>query len=102
MVQMLNLLLILKLCLTLKLKISQSLKFDRLVADVEDKDINKALEDIASNQKSYAPLKKKRKSKAGDSVLIDFKGYLDGKVFDGGTAENHRLELGLWANDTWI
>ena len=48
----------------------------------------------ASNQKSYAPLKKKRKSKIGDSVLIDFKGYMDGKLFDGGTAENHRLELG--------
>ena len=70
------------------------LKFDRLVATVEEKDINKALEDIANNQKSYAPLKKKRKSKIGDSVLIDFKGYMDGKLFDGGTAENHRLELG--------
>ena len=70
------------------------LKFDRLIAEVEDKDINKALDDIANNQKSYAPLKKKRKSKIGDSVLIDFKGYMDGKLFDGGTAENHRLELG--------
>jgi len=78
----------------IKVEDFSKLKFDRLVADVEENDINKALEDIASNQKSYAPLKKKRKSKAGDSVLIDFKGYLDGKVFDGGTAENHRLELG--------
>ena len=78
----------------IKVEDFSKLKFDRLVADVEENDINKALEDIASNQKSYAPLKKKRKSKVGDSVLIDFKGYLDGKVFDGGTAENHRLELG--------
>ena len=78
----------------IKVEDFSKLKFDRLVADVEEKDVNKALEDIASNQKSYAPLKKKRKSKVGDSVLIDFKGYLDGKVFDGGTAENHRLELG--------
>ena len=78
----------------IKIEDFSKLKFDRLVADVEESDINKALEDIASNQKSYAPLKKKRKAKVGDSVLIDFKGYLDGKVFEGGTAENHRLELG--------
>ena len=78
----------------IKIQDFSKLKFDRLVAPVEEKDINKALEDIANNQKSYAPLKKKRKSKIGDSVLIDFKGYMDGKLFDGGTAENHRLELG--------
>ena len=78
----------------IKIQDFSKLKFERLVASVEEKDINKALEDIANNQKSYAPLKKKRKSKIGDSVLIDFKGYMDGKLFDGGTAENHRLELG--------
>ena len=78
----------------IKIQDFSKLKFDRLIASVEEKDINKALEDIANNQKSYAPLKKKRKSKIGDSVLIDFKGYMDGKLFDGGTAENHRLELG--------
>ena len=78
----------------IKIEDFSKLKFDRLVADVEENDIKKALDDIASNQKSYTPLKKKRKSKSGDSVLIDFKGYLDGKIFDGGTAENHRLELG--------
>ena len=58
----------------IKVEDFSKLKFDRLVADVEAGDINKALEDIASNQKSYTPLKKKRKSKIGDSVLIDFKG----------------------------
>ena len=78
----------------IKIEDFSKLKFDRLVADVEEKDVSKALEDIANNQKSYSPLKKKRQSKIGDSVLIDFKGYIDGKLFDGGSAENHRLELG--------
>jgi trigger factor len=78
----------------IKIEDFSKLKFERLVADVEEKDVNKALEDIASNQKSYSPLKKKRKSKIGDSVLIDFKGFLEGKVFEGGSAENHKLELG--------
>jgi trigger factor len=79
----------------IKIEDFSKLKFDRLVADVEEKDVSKALEDIANNQKSYSPLKKKRQSKIGDSVLIDFKGYIDGKLFDGGSAENHRLEPGI-------
>ena len=78
----------------IKIEGFSKLKFERLVADVEEKDVNKALEDIANNQKAYSPLKKKRKSKIGDSVLIDFKGFLEGKVFEGGSAENHKLELG--------
>ena len=78
----------------IKIEGFSKLKFERLVADVEEKDVNKALEDIANNQKAYSPLKKKRKSKIGDSVLIDFKGFLEGKLFEGGSAENHKLELG--------
>lgn len=30
----------------------------------------------------------------GDTVVIDFEGYKDGEKFDGGSAENHSLELG--------
>lgn len=35
-----------------------------------------------------------RAAKIGDSVVIDYDGYLDGKRFDGGKAENQTLELG--------
>ncbi|MBD5431585.1 MAG: trigger factor [Lactobacillus sp.] len=37
---------------------------------------------------------KKDKAKKGDTVVIDFKGTIDGKPFDGGEAENYSLELG--------
>ncbi len=30
----------------------------------------------------------------GDTALIDFAGYLDGKQFEGGTAENYELKIG--------
>lgn len=33
-------------------------------------------------------------AKAGDTVVINFAGYLDGVQFPGGTAENFPLELG--------
>lgn len=33
-------------------------------------------------------------SEMGDTVVIDFEGFIDGKPFDGGKAENYNLELG--------
>lgn len=30
----------------------------------------------------------------GDTVIIDFEGFVDGKPFDGGKGENHSLEIG--------
>ncbi len=35
-----------------------------------------------------------RDAKEGDTAVIDFEGFLDGKPFDGGKGENHSLELG--------
>lgn len=35
-----------------------------------------------------------RKAKKGDTVTIDFEGFMDGKAFEGGKGENHDLELG--------
>ena len=35
-----------------------------------------------------------RQAKKGDTVVIDFEGFMDGKPFDGGKGENHSLELG--------
>ncbi len=35
-----------------------------------------------------------REAKEGDTAVIDFEGFLDGKPFDGGKGSNHSLELG--------
>lgn len=35
-----------------------------------------------------------REAREGDTAVIDFEGFLDGKPFDGGKGENHNLELG--------
>ncbi len=35
-----------------------------------------------------------REAKLGDTAVIDFEGFLDGKPFAGGKGENHELELG--------
>jgi trigger factor len=61
---------------------------------VSDKEINDRLEQLASSQGKYKDLKRKRMARKDDSVIIDFEGSIDGKVFEGGTAQEFALVLG--------
>ena len=38
-----------------------------------------------------------REAKSGDTAVIDFEGFVDGKPFDGGKGEDYTLELGSGA-----
>lgn len=59
---------------------------------VTAKDVN---EEIEKMRKEYADLQvKDGKAEKGDTVIIDFEGFDNGKAFDGGKAENYSLELG--------
>lgn len=70
------------------------LKLEKMTLTPDEKAVDEALERMASMHKSTAPLKRKRKSKSGDVVVIDFLGKVDGEAFAGGAAENYELELG--------
>ncbi len=70
------------------------LELERLVPVVGDKEVEEALEKLAANHKRSEPIAKPRKSRKGDVLVIDFKGYVDGEPFPGGEAEGHHLELG--------
>lgn len=60
--------------------------------EVTDADVDAKIE---AAQKNLAELVIKEDAAAnGDTVVIDFEGKVDGVAFDGGTAENHSLELG--------
>lgn len=60
--------------------------------DVTDADVDAKIE---AAQKNLAELViKADAAENGDTVVIDFEGKVDGVAFDGGTAENHSLELG--------
>ena len=59
---------------------------------VTDKDIK---DEIEKMKKEYADLKvKDGKAEKGDTVIIDFEGFMNGKAFEGGKGENYALELG--------
>jgi len=66
--------------------------FEKPTAD--EKDVTAKLEEMATQQAPFTKIKRKRMVKNGDMTLIDFDGYVDGKAFDGGKAENFNLKIG--------
>lgn len=69
-----------------KLKIIQT---EVKITKADEEKTLKGLSEQATEYKSV-----KRKSKEGDQVTIDFKGMLDGEVFEGGVASDFKMVLG--------
>lgn len=67
---------------------------DRTVFEIAESDIDEAADRLAKFSPVTERAKEGSKAKLGQVVQIDFKGMIDGKAFDGGTAENFQLELG--------
>jgi trigger factor len=70
------------------------IKLDRLIVKADDKAIDEALENLAGSAKDFEDRKKGAKAKDGDQIVIDFKGSVDGELFEGGSAEDYPLVLG--------
>ncbi|MDZ4088185.1 MAG: trigger factor [Tabrizicola sp.] len=70
------------------------LKLDRLIVKADDKAIEEALTNLAGSAQSFDDRKKGAKAKDGDQITIDFKGSVDGELFEGGSAEDYPLVLG--------
>lgn len=70
------------------------IKLEKLVVKADDKAIAEALENLAGSAKSFDDRKKGAKAKDGDQIVIDFKGSVDGELFEGGSAEDYPLVLG--------
>lgn len=62
-------------------------------ASVTDEDVNDELKTLQEKQAELV-VKEEGQVEEGDTVVIDFEGYLDGEKFEGGSAENHSLEVG--------
>ncbi|WEG14029.1 trigger factor [Pullulanibacillus sp. KACC 23026] len=71
----------------------KGLKVEAQDTDVTEEDVQKELSQL---QERYAELAIKEDGAAenGDTVVIDFEGFVDGEAFEGGQSENYSLELG--------
>lgn len=74
------------------LKPVTDLKVEKIACDVTDDDVAKMIEMLRKQRRELKPVE--RASKEGDSVNINFEGFIDGEAFEGGKAENFDLELG--------
>ena len=71
-----------------------SFKIEKLVAEAGDAQIDESVSKMAESNKKSTPLTDKRAAQLSDVVVIDFEGSVDGEKFEGGTAEDFKLELG--------
>mgnify|MGYP001124228350 CR=1 FL=1 len=63
---------------------------------VSDEEVTAELENIR-NQQARTIEVTDRAVQEGDTVIIDFEGFVDGVAFEGGKGENHPLEIGSHA-----
>lgn len=61
---------------------------------VSKKELDEKKKEILKTLATTEPIKTKRALKDGDFAKFDFEGFVDGKAFDGGKAENFTLEIG--------
>jgi trigger factor len=71
-----------------------ALTLERVVAEIGDGEIDERVKSLAGQFKEFTEAAEGQAAQDGDTVVIDFKGSVDGELFDGGTAEEHSLELG--------
>jgi trigger factor len=70
------------------------LAVERPVAEPTEADIDDALQRLAENQKNFAPKSADEAATEGDLLTIDFVGKIDDVAFEGGAAEDAKLEIG--------
>ena len=63
-------------------------------AKVTDEQIQDQLKNIAEQQAEMVVADKDAKVETGDFAVIDFKGTVDGKAFDGGEGKSYPLQIG--------
>ncbi|MBG9821773.1 trigger factor [Bacillus safensis] len=61
--------------------------------DVTDEDVQEELKGM-QNRQAELVVKEEGAIENGDTVVLDFEGFVDGEAFEGGKAENYSLEVG--------
>ncbi|MEE1111000.1 MAG: trigger factor [Alphaproteobacteria bacterium] len=67
------------------------------VAELDEKEVDIALENIRKSRSQAEKQDEKYKAANGDIAVIDFKGFVGDEAFEGGEAKKHHLTLGSGA-----
>lgn len=71
----------------------KGLKADEQDTEVTDEDVQKEIDSMLESHADMV-VKDEGKVEEGDTVNLDFDGYVDGEQFEGGKAEGYDLEIG--------
>lgn len=71
----------------------KGIEVEKKTAEVTDEDINAEIDRVRENNSRMITVDD-RATQDGDTVIIDFDGYVDGEQFEGGKAEDYSLVLG--------
>jgi len=71
----------------------KGLKLERLKAEVDDEQLDKALRELAERNQVFQP-EDGRAASDGDRVTIDFQGTINGEAFERGSGEDLALVIG--------
>jgi trigger factor len=72
----------------------KSFSVEKPVVEVSDTDVDEAIKRIADQSRPYAAKSEGAKAENGDRVTINFKGSINGEVFEGGTGEGIQVVIG--------
>ena len=76
------------------LKDLSQVEIERVTSDVTEEAINKTIDILRKQRRSFAQRSLESAAAAGDRVTIDFLGKIDGEPFDGGRAEDFQFIIG--------
>lgn len=71
----------------------KGLEVEKFDTEVTEEDVSNELKSMQEKQAELV-VKEEGKAENGDTVVIDFEGFVDGEAFEGGKADNFSLELG--------
>lgn len=69
-------------------------EIEKVNAAVDEAAINKTLEILRKQRRTFALRSLDSAAQDGDRVSVDFEGKIDGEPFEGGKAEGHQFQLG--------
>ncbi|MCJ8007014.1 trigger factor [Lederbergia wuyishanensis] len=71
----------------------KGLEVEKMDTEVTDEDVDAELKQLQERQAELV-VKEEGEVAEGDTVVIDFEGFVDGEPFEGGKSENYSLEIG--------
>ena len=79
---------------SIKLQALDNIKFTDYEINVDDKEINQRINEIAKNQNNFIDKSENELAEKGDLIVFDYKATIDNKIFEGGEGKNTQIVLG--------